>query len=132
MEKKVYIVEDEAHIRQIIELKVRSIGFEVSGFCDGASALAAIRQDVPDLIVTDYRMPGEVNGADLIRALNEQDATKDIPIILLTGSLAVLKQIKEDLAGVRRVIYMTKPFSPRVLAAEIHRLLLAGAVEQGL
>jgi len=120
--KKTYIVEDDLNIRRIMELKAKSIHHEVTCFTNGDDALAAIRDEAPDLVLTDYRMPGDTDGVRLIREIRDSLGLH-MPIILLTGSIAVMGRLKQALADLRGVEFVSKPFSPRALAALIESVL---------
>ena len=124
MSKKIYVVEDEMSIRRILEIKMKSAGYDAIGFGDATSALEAFRTERPDLIVADYRMPGEMNGAELILAVRRIESGSDVPIILLSGSIAVMDELRVALAEIKNVIYMSKPFSPRALVAEIDKIFV--------
>lgn len=123
MGKKVLIADDEVHIRRILELKIKGAGYEVRGCTDGASAFEAAKAFVPDLVVTDFRMPGDMSGVDLIRAIRQTTKIAETPIILLTGSLAVVQQLSGSLVDVDGVTLMSKPFSPRNLVKQIEEIL---------
>lgn len=123
MGKKVLIADDEVHIRRILELKIKGAGYEVRGCTDGASAFEVAKAFVPDLVVTDFRMPGDMSGVDLIRAIRQTTKIAETPIILLTGSLAVVQQLSGSLADVDGVTLMSKPFSPRNLVKQIEEIL---------
>ena len=121
--KKIYVVEDDKNIRIVMELVVKSLHHEVHGFDSGSEALQAITSDCPDLILTDYRMPGGMDGAELIRAVRET-VSREVPIILISGSIAVLGRLQELLSDLENIEYTSKPFSPRAVAAQIQRMLL--------
>ena len=121
--KKIYVVEDDKNIRFVMELVVKSLRHEVHGFNSGLEGLEAITLDCPDLILTDYRMPGGMDGVELIRAVRET-VSQTIPIILISGSVAVLGRLQESLSDLENIEYISKPFSPRSVAAHIQRMLL--------
>lgn len=121
--KKIYVVEDDRNIRIVMELIVKTLRHEVHGFSSGADGLAAISSNCPDLILTDYRMPGGMDGAELIRAVREA-VSQTVPIILISGSLAVLGRLQELLSDLENIEFISKPFSPRSVAVHIQRMLL--------
>ena len=114
---KVLIADDEPHIRSVIELKMAGAGFEVHAVSNADLALEGARRFQPDLLITDYRMPGAMNGVDLVRALRADPGTEGIPIILLTGSVAVMQRLQNELRDIGQLTLLSKPFSPRKLAA---------------
>ena len=119
--KKVYVIEDDRNIRVVIELVAKSLHHEVRAFASGTDGLEAIRSTCPDLILTDYRMPG-MNGVELVRAVRET-VSQTVPIILISGSIAVLGRLQDSLSDLDSIEYVSKPFSPRLVAAHIQRML---------
>lgn len=123
MSKRILIADDEAHIRRVIEMKLISAGYEVIAVTDAAAALATAPKYLPHLIISDYKMASDMTGVDLIKAVRETVGIADTPIILLTGSVAVMQQLRATLTDVNRVTLMSKPFSPRALVREMQRIL---------
>ena len=121
--KKIYVVEDDRNIRIVMELVAKRLRHEVHGFACGADGLAAISSNCPDLIITDYRVPGGMDGVELVRAVRET-VSREVPIILISGSIAVLGRLQESLDNFENIEYISKPFSPRSVAAHIQRMLL--------
>ena len=121
--KRVLAADDEPHIRRVVELKLKSAGYEVLAATNGAAALESAKLHKPDLIITDFQMPGELNGIDLIKAVRETPEIAETPAILLTGSVAVLKRLEDELADAAAVTLMSKPFSPRELIKQVKQLL---------
>jgi len=120
--KKLLVVEDEAAIRQILELKGRSSGFEVRSAVNGKAGLAVAKEWLPDLIITDHRMP-EMSGVDFIQRVRECDGLTEPPIILLTGSVVAEYQFSVQLENIRGVTILRKPFSPRELFRQVHEIM---------
>lgn len=77
-------VDDEPDARTILRLFLSAHGFEIIVAADAVEGLRLIGERRPDLIITDYAMPG-VSGLELCRTLRDRDETHDIPIILYTG-----------------------------------------------
>ena len=119
MSKIILVADDEAHIRRILELKLEGAGYDVTAVASGAAALEEAKRIVPHLILSDYQMPGEMSGLDLIREVRNTPELSEIPVILLTGSVAIIEKLKMVLPDVGKVTYMAKPFSPRKLLREI-------------
>jgi len=92
----------------------------VSCMTSGEKALEAIRARPPDLMVLDLMLPG-INGLEVAKALKHDPGTRDIPIVMLTAKgeeadiVAGLELGADD--------YVTKPFSPRILAARVKAVL---------
>jgi len=121
--KTILVVDDEPHIRQVLEMKLEGLGYEVKTASNAAIGLRAIEEAAPDLIISDYNMPGEKNGVDLIRGVRERLATANTPVILLTGSVAIAQKLETELKDISNLRLETKPFSPRKLAGIVHQLL---------
>lgn len=90
---KILIVEDDLFIRELYERQLSLEGYEVSTAEDGEIGLNRISQAIPDLILLDIMLP-KVSGLDLLRTIKAQEATKSIPVILLTnlGQDSVIKE----------------------------------------
>lgn len=120
MAKQILVVEDEAHIRQLVQINLKRAGYEVVTAANGREALEAVRARHPDLVVTDVMMP-EVDGFEVLRTLKADDATSSIPVVMLTA--------KEQDADVMRGwqngadLYLTKPFDVRELLVFVQRIL---------
>jgi CheY-like chemotaxis protein len=119
--KTVVVADDESHIRNVVALKLRNAGYTVVPVADGAEALEAIAEHTPDLVVTDYHMPG-MNGHELCKALGEASGRGETvpPTIMLTAQGHELPELP-DKSIVRLV--MSKPFSPRQLLGCVKELL---------
>lgn len=118
--QKIFIVEDEADIRELLEYSLEREGYEVESAPEGVSALARIRRKVPDLILLDLMLPG-LDGLEICRRLKQDDATRGIPIIMVTA-----KGEEADVVlglGLGADDYVPKPFSPKEVAARVKAVL---------
>jgi len=120
MSRRILIVDDESHIRHVLSLKLRNSGFIVDTAVDGEDALHQIAAMAPDLVITDLQMP-YVSGVELCRVLAEEPAHADIPVIILTARGYALGEEAVGLTNVRQVV--NKPFSPRTILEQVHRVL---------
>jgi len=84
MTKKIAIIEDESAIRRMYAFKLNHSGFLVCEAEDGAKGLVLIKEELPDLILLDLRMP-KMNGEEMLRALRGTEWGKNIPVIILTN-----------------------------------------------
>ncbi|TSK05129.1 MAG: response regulator [Geobacter sp.] len=113
--KKILAVEDskvsQAHLRDILEG-----AYEVTVEENGASALSAVMEMPPDLILLDVNLPG-MNGYDVCRQLKGDAKTREIPIIFLTGCDSGGEKVKGFEAGADD--YIVKPFHPEELLARV-------------
>lgn len=117
---KILLAEDEADIRRLLTVKLEQSGHVVRAFGDGAAALADARKHAPDLAVLDVAMPG-VSGLEVCRELRRDPATAGVPIIILTARAQQDDVEAGFAAGASE--YISKPFSPRELAARVNALL---------
>jgi DNA-binding NarL/FixJ family response regulator len=120
MAKRLLVVDDEAKLLRAVAVTLREEGYEVTTARSGADALVAVNASVPDLIISDIRMPG-MDGYQLARALRSNPRTELIPVIFLTAK----GERKDRLAGIRTGVdaYLTKPFDPEELLAVVTNLL---------
>jgi DNA-binding NarL/FixJ family response regulator len=120
MAKRLLVVDDEAKLLRAVAVTLREEGYEVTTARSGAEALVAINVGVPDLIISDIRMP-RMDGYQLARALRSNPRTELIPIIFLTAK----GERKDRLTGIRTGVdaYLVKPFDPEELLAVVSNLL---------
>ena len=118
--KTVLVADDEIFMRRLLEATFRKGGYRVVQARDGADALAGAVSEKPDLIVMDVLMPG-LDGLSAVRQLKQNDATRAIPVIVLSSKGHALTKVDAEEAGA--VLFLTKPFSPSQLLAETHRIL---------
>lgn len=84
-QKTVLVIDDEPNVRNLISLLLKQMGVEVISMDDPRKAVATALEKTPDLIITDLVMP-EMSGFDVCSILKTNPLTKDIPVVLLTGS----------------------------------------------
>ncbi len=109
---RILIVDDEAHILQVLSLKLRNAGYEVLSAGDGEEGLELALKEVPDLIITDFQMPF-MTGLEMCRVLATNEATKNIPVFFLTARGHSLSDEDISIGNIRHVVH--KPFSPRAV-----------------
>jgi DNA-binding response OmpR family regulator len=124
MAYRILVVDDETHILQVLSLKLRNSGYEVSTAVDGEDALRKAIENPPDLIITDIQMP-YMNGIELCNALLENATTKQIPVVVITARGHTLAVSDTGIENVRDVI--SKPFSPRGVAELATSILACSA-----
>jgi len=119
-DKKVLVVDDEIHIIHVVAIKLRNNGYEVISAENGAEAFKLACEEKPDIVVTDFQMP-VMTGVELVEKLRQNEATKDIPVIMLTArGFAIKDEQKEDLQISE---FLSKPFSPKELLRSIEDIL---------
>ena len=109
----VYIVEDDASIRELEQYALQTNQYTVRGFEDGASFWAAVRETVPDLVILDVMLP-DLDGFILCQRIRE---THLFPFIMLTAKVEDLDKITGLTLGADD--YITKPFNPLELMARV-------------
>ncbi len=124
----ILVVEDELSIFELIRFNLEKEGFTVHGVHRGDEALKETRRISPDLIILDLMLPG-LSGIDICKKLRMEDASRDIPILMVTAR----NDESDIILGLELGAddYLTKPFSPKVLTARVRALLRRrGAAEQ--
>ncbi|MGE0787987.1 MAG: response regulator [Sandaracinaceae bacterium] len=118
MSRHVLVVDDEARIREVVEYALSREGLRVSTVDDGDKALEALERGAFDLVVLDVMLPG-VDGLELCRRVRA--SSKRLPILFLSArSDEIDRVLGLELGG---DAYLTKPFSPRELVAQVKALL---------
>jgi len=115
--RRVLVVDDEPHIRTVLRGYLQADGFEVAEAADGAAALAAMRDQPPDLVLLDVMMPG-IDGLEVLRQLR---TFSDVYVILVTARAEEVDKLVG--LGVGADDYITKPFSPREVTARVKAVL---------
>jgi len=118
--EKILIADDEPHVRKLLERYLSHHGYVVGLAADGLEALELVRQQTPDLVITDVNMPN-MNGLELTRRLRTSHKTALIPILMLSAQ----KQETDVLAGYAQGAdeYVGKPVELSILKAKIEILL---------
>lgn len=120
MAKRLLVVDDEPNLLMAIAAVLRNKGFDVLTARNGKDAMLQIARTLPDLIVSDVRMP-VMDGYRLARQLRSAPHTKLIPIVFLTAKDQTSDRIEGFQSGVD--VYLTKPFEPSELIAVINSIL---------
>jgi signal transduction histidine kinase/PAS domain-containing protein len=113
---RVLLVDDNADMRDYLT-RILSEHVEVEAVADGASALAAANERVPDLVLTDVMMPG-LDGFELLKALRANPRTTEVPIILLSARAGEESVVEGLEAGADN--YLIKPFSAQELVSRVN------------
>jgi DNA-binding NarL/FixJ family response regulator len=141
MSKRLLVVDDEPNLLRAVAACLKAETFEVSTARSGNEALMQLAESVPDLIISDIRMPG-MDGYKLARQLRGSPRTALVPIVFLTAKDETADRVEGFRAGIDA--YLTKPFEPTELIAvvkgilnrverthsEIARLVSSGSVQQ--
>ncbi|MES1220766.1 MAG: response regulator [Bacteroidota bacterium] len=123
MSQKILIVDDEAHIRMLIEQTLEELeDNDVEFFTaeNGEIALGIIQEEKPDLVFLDVMMP-KMNGMEVCRRVKKELALNNVFIILLTAKGQELDRLKGQEVGAD--VYMTKPFDPEAILNKAKQVL---------
>ena len=116
----IYIVEDDAEIRELEVYALKSSGFESKSFDSGKNLDEEIKVQVPDLFILDIMLPGE-DGLSILKRLRAQENTKNVPIIMLTAKSSELDKVKGLDLGADD--YIAKPFGILEFVSRVRALL---------
>lgn len=122
---KILVAEDETALMMIVEKALTFNGFQVIRAADGLAAVNAVVTLVPDLVILDLMLP-RMSGFKVLEVIRENAETREIPVIIL--SARAQKSDVERGLGTGADRYVTKPFSPIDLVAQVKELL----VDRGL
>ena len=121
MAKTIMIVDDSASMRQVLAMALRDAGYEVLQASDGVDALAKLKGQKVNLIISDVNMPN-MDGISFLKAVKQIPAYKFTPVIMLTTVSADAKKAEGRAAGARA--WVCKPFEPQQLVNAVQRLCL--------
>jgi len=117
---KVLVVDDFPTMRRIVKNLLKQLGFEnIDEADDGVNALAKLKNGGFGLVVSDWNMPN-MEGIDLLRAVRQEPAVKDIPFLMVTAEAEKEKVIEAIKAGVDN--YIVKPFTAEVLKEKLEKI----------
>jgi DNA-binding response OmpR family regulator len=119
-EPLVLVADDDDDIRSLVAFRLERSGYRVLVARDGEEALALAVKHTPDLAVLDVMMP-KIDGYEVTRRLRREDATRAMPVILLTSRAQEADVARGFEAGADD--YIRKPFSPQELRARVQAIL---------
>jgi diguanylate cyclase (GGDEF)-like protein len=125
----ILIVDDTSVNLQLLNLLLSRHGYRILTAVDGNIALAAIQQELPDLILLDIMMPG-MDGYEVCEQLKRQDSTKDIPIVFISALSDVFDKVKAFSLGA--VDYIIKPFQTEEILARVSTHLTIRNLQKSL
>ena len=123
MEQKLLIVDDEAHIRMLLEQTLEELeddGVNFYSATNGEEAYEIIKTESPQLVFLDVMMP-KMNGMEVCRKVKKELVLNDVFIVLLTAKGQELDRQKGQEVGAD--LYMTKPFDPEVILQKAKEIL---------
>jgi len=107
--KRILVVDDEAPIRRVLELKLKNGGYDVFLAGDGEAALRIIESEKPDAVITDINMP-RMDGKQLCEATNHLKIARTFLTIIMTARIIPDEEIW--ITAMQDTVFMEKPFSP--------------------
>lgn len=122
--QSVYIVEDDASIRELEIYALKNSEFEVTGFENGRSLMAQLEIKVPDIILLDIMLPEE-DGLAILGTIRQTGAYADIPVIMVTAKTSEIDAVKGLDLGADD--YITKPFGVMELVSRVKAVLRRSA-----
>lgn len=125
--KKVLIVDDEEHIRELIKFNLKKEGYDIEVAINGVEALNIIREIKFDLILLDLMLP-EIDGLEICKEIRRNEETSDIPVMMITAKGEEFDKVLGLELGADD--YITKPFSIRELMARVKALLRRSNVKK--
>lgn len=118
----VLVVDDSPTIRKIVEVTLRRERIRVLGVADGLSALAAVADKQPKLVLLDVTLPG-MDGYQICQVIKQRPTSKHIPVVMLSGRDGFFDKMRGKLAGSTQ--YVTKPFDPAQLVKAVAKHVAA-------
>jgi diguanylate cyclase (GGDEF)-like protein len=127
--KKVLVVDDDPNVGLLISAVLKKYNYIVTTLYHGDEVLVFLRDNKPDLILLDLRMPG-IDGFALCKRIREAPDTRDIPVVILSGVSEVDAKVNTIELGADD--FITKPFDVRELRARINRILKRKSADTAL
>ena len=118
--RKIYIVEDDGDIREVVLYALNSAGFEAAGFESGKDFFTALDTGLPMLVLLDIMLPGD-DGLSILKRLRSAAQTKTLPVIMLTAKSSEFDKVKGLDSGADD--YIAKPFGVMELISRINAVL---------
>lgn len=116
----VYLVEDEANIRELVVYTLKASGFEAEGFDEADSFFNAVRKKMPDAVILDIMLPGK-SGLEILKEIRQSKTLGALPVMMLTAKSTEYDKVLGLDAGADD--YLAKPFGMMEMVARIRALL---------
>lgn len=120
MTKQVLVIEDEPNIAEAISFILSREGWKVSIHTSGTTAVQAVHDISPDVLILDVMLPGK-SGYDILQDLRSSDTTRALPVLMLTARGQKTDRELAQRLGVNR--FMTKPFSNTEMLSNLRELI---------
>ncbi|MDO8730755.1 MAG: response regulator [Candidatus Omnitrophota bacterium] len=119
---RLLLVDDEPDLVQMVSVRLKAAGYEISTAYDGQEALEKVKESHPDLMILDLMLP-KLDGYKVCRLLKLDERTRGIPILIFTARAQVEDVTLATECGADA--YLTKPFEAKVLLGKLQELLAA-------
>jgi CheY-like chemotaxis protein len=117
---KILLADDETYSLRLLQMTLKKTGCEIVSSVNGQAAYDQAVAELPSLIVMDVMMP-VLDGLGALAKLKENEATREIPVIMLTAKGQTLTRTEAEESGA--ALFLTKPFSPTELLEEVKKFL---------
>jgi putative two-component system response regulator len=118
---RVFVIEDDAAIRRLLERLLTPAGYSVEQFATAKPALESVRTNPPDLVLLDLQLP-DLSGHEVLEAIRSDPATRLLPVVMMTGMATTAEKLRAQAAGVTD--FIAKPFSPEELLPRVRALVM--------
>lgn len=119
--RHIVYIEDDAEMIDLVKLILEGKGYQVSGATGGEEGWEIVKSELPDLVLLDLMMP-EVDGWQVYQNMRDDEATKDIPVIVITAKAQNIDRVL-GLHVAKVEEYITKPFKPEDLVQSVEEFL---------
>jgi CheY-like chemotaxis protein len=123
---RVLLVDDDKAIVRACQLRLRAAGYQTTVAYDGPSALRIVRDAPPDVVVLDIRMP-EMDGFEVLSRLQAEQATRSIPVIMLSANVAERAKTQALTQGAR--LFIEKPYRGEALVEALGQVVAGRPAE---
>ena len=123
----IYCVEDESGIRNMMVYTLESAGLKAKGLEDGAALYAALKEEIPSLIILDIMLPDE-DGISILKKLRVQSSTQRVPVIMATAKGSEYDKVIGLDSGADD--YLVKPFGMREMVSRVRAVMRRSAQEE--
>jgi len=120
MTKQIMVVDDDPLMHRLFQHHLEKAGYQMISAKTGREALDMAARQPPSLIVMDIMMP-DMDGLEALRQLKKDEATKAIPVVVITANGHYLARKESQNCGAS--VFLTKPFSPLQLLTEIRKII---------
>lgn len=118
--RRILIIEDDACIRQVLKFQLEAEGYEVALAGDGPSGLQSMRENLPDLVITDLMMPG-MDGHEVCRSIKAHFRSSHVPVIMLTAKSDLPSKVHALDCGAND--FLTKPYERDEMLLRVRNIL---------